>query len=97
MDPDPAIFIIVHCSLASQSGHVLAFFNLAEMHATGTGNNRVTVLPTLGITFRPPVQRKNSAAEKKNPAPEKKIRPLSNFDFLIAFGHKKKMYLCLRA
>jgi hypothetical protein len=27
-------------NLASQSGHVLAFFNLAEMHATGTGNNR---------------------------------------------------------
>jgi SEL1 protein len=24
-------------NLASQSGHVLAFFNLAEMHATGTG------------------------------------------------------------
>ncbi len=30
-------------NLASQSGHVLAFFNLAEMHATGTGNNRETV------------------------------------------------------
>jgi TPR repeat protein len=27
-------------NLASQSGHVLAFFNLAEMHATGTGNKR---------------------------------------------------------
>jgi len=24
-------------SLASQSGHVLAFYNLAQMHATGTG------------------------------------------------------------
>ena len=24
-------------NLASQSGHVLAFFNLAQMHATGTG------------------------------------------------------------
>lgn len=24
-------------TLASQSGHVLAFFNLAQMHATGTG------------------------------------------------------------
>ena len=24
-------------NLASQSGHVLAFFNLADMHATGTG------------------------------------------------------------
>ena len=23
--------------LASQSGHVLAFYNLAQMHATGTG------------------------------------------------------------
>ena len=24
-------------NLASQSGHVLAFYNLAQMHATGTG------------------------------------------------------------
>ena len=24
-------------TLASQSGHVLAFFNLAQMHSTGTG------------------------------------------------------------
>jgi SEL1 protein len=24
-------------TLASQSGHVLAFYNLAQMHATGTG------------------------------------------------------------
>ena len=24
-------------NLASQSGHVLAFYNLADMHATGTG------------------------------------------------------------
>lgn len=27
-------------SLASQSGHVLAFYNLAQMHATGTGMMR---------------------------------------------------------
>ena len=27
-------------NLASQSGHVLAFFNLAQMHATGTGVHR---------------------------------------------------------
>ena len=27
-------------NLASQSGNVLAFFNLAEMHATGTGTLR---------------------------------------------------------
>lgn len=24
-------------ALASQSGHVLAYYNLAQMHATGTG------------------------------------------------------------
>ena len=28
---------IKYYNLASQSGHVLAFFNLADMHATGTG------------------------------------------------------------
>ena len=28
---------IKYYNLASQSGHVLAFFHLAEMHATGTG------------------------------------------------------------
>ena len=28
---------IKYFNLASQSGHVLAFYNLAEMHATGTG------------------------------------------------------------
>jgi len=27
-------------SLASQSGHVLAFYNLAQMHAAGTGMMR---------------------------------------------------------
>lgn len=27
-------------SLASQSGHVLAYYNLAQMHATGTGMMR---------------------------------------------------------
>lgn len=27
-------------TLASQSGHVLAFYNLAQMHATGTGMSR---------------------------------------------------------
>lgn len=28
---------IKYFNLASQSGHVLAFYNLADMHATGTG------------------------------------------------------------
>ena len=31
-------------NLASQSGHVLAFFNLAEMHATGTGRDIMYVI-----------------------------------------------------
>ena len=28
---------VKYFNLASQSGHVLAFYNLADMHATGTG------------------------------------------------------------
>ena len=28
---------VKYFNLASQSGHILAFFNLADMHATGTG------------------------------------------------------------
>jgi len=28
---------VKYFNLASQSGHMLAFYNLAQMHATGTG------------------------------------------------------------
>ena len=28
---------VKYFNLASQSGHILAFYNLADMHATGTG------------------------------------------------------------
>ena len=32
---------VKYFNLASQSGHILAFFNLADMHATGTGMLRL--------------------------------------------------------
>ncbi len=47
------------------------------------------MLPTLGKTFRP-VRRKNSAAEKI-------IRSPTKFDFLMAFGRIKILFLWLRA
>ena len=33
---------VKYFNLASQSGHVLAFHNLADMHATGTGMLRLS-------------------------------------------------------
>lgn len=46
-------------NLASQAGHVLAFYNLAQMHATGTGVMRscptaVEVRPLVTLLFAQP-------------------------------------------
>lgn len=42
-------------ALASQSGHVLAYYNLAQMHATGTGMLRScsVAVEVCGFTTHP--------------------------------------------
>ncbi len=55
---------------------------------SGVRSDEQSVLPILGKTFRP-VQRKNSAAEKK-------IRPPNKFDCLKAFGADKDFVICVK-
>ena len=43
---------VKYFNLASQSGHILAFYNLADMHATGTGMLRWTTVHSAYGTLR---------------------------------------------
>ena len=39
-------------NLASQSGHILGFYNLADMHATGTGEHYILFSVSIYILSR---------------------------------------------